>query len=133
MVGVGEGIGVAVSEGKRVAVGEGKAVLGGAGSAVAIRVGVARGESGDVGAGVAMADAETGAFRVLTSQGDFNGSLSARGDRMLFTSTRDGDAELYLLNVGSGSAERLTISPGADDGAVFVAEPIRPSPPSRRP
>lgn len=83
--------------------------------------------------GVAMADAETGAFRVLTGQGDFNGSLSARGDRMLFTSTRDGDAELYLLNVGSGSVERLTISAGADDGAVFVAEPIRPSPPSRRP
>ncbi|MEO6725805.1 MAG: hypothetical protein ABIP14_10975, partial [Blastocatellia bacterium] len=83
--------------------------------------------------GVAMADAETGAFRVLTNQGDFNGSLSARGDRMLFTSTRDGDAELYMLNVGSGSVERLTISAGADDGAVFVAEPVRSGPPLRRP
>lgn len=83
--------------------------------------------------GIAIANAETGAFRVLTGQGDFNGSLSARGDRMLFTSTRDGDAELYLLNVGNGSVERLTISAGADDGAVFVAEPVRPSPPSRRP
>jgi len=83
--------------------------------------------------GIAIANAETGAFRVLTGQGDFNGSLSARGDRMLFTSTRDGDAELYLLNVSSGSVERLTISAGADDGAVFVAEPVRPSPPSRRP
>jgi TolB protein len=83
--------------------------------------------------GIAMADTETGSFRVLTSKGDFNGSLSARGDRMLFTSTRDGDAEIYLLNVGSGSVERLTSSAGADDGAVFVAEPIRPSPPTRQP
>jgi hypothetical protein len=57
MVGVGEGMGVAVGEGKKVAVGEGKAVLGGAGSAVATGDGVATGESGDVGAGVAIADA----------------------------------------------------------------------------
>ncbi|MGH9798992.1 MAG: TolB family protein, partial [Blastocatellia bacterium] len=52
--------------------------------------------------GIAMANAENGSFRVLTEKGDFNGSLSVRGDRMLFTSTRDGDTELYLLNVGSG-------------------------------
>ena len=50
-------MGVAVGEGKRVAVGEGKAVLDGAGRAVAASDGVAKGESGDVGAGVAMADA----------------------------------------------------------------------------
>jgi len=83
--------------------------------------------------GIAMADTDTGSFRLLTNKGDFNGSLSARGDRMLFTSTRDGDAEIYLLNVGSGSVERLTFSAGADDGAVFVTEPVRPGPPTRRP
>lgn len=75
--------------------------------------------------GIALADAETGSFRVLTERGDFNGSLSARGDRMLFTSTRDGDAELYLLNLSTGTTERLTFSAGVDDGAVFVTEPLR--------
>jgi len=82
--------------------------------------------------GVALADAETGSFRVLTDKGDFNGSLSSRGDRMLFTSTRDGDAELYMLTVGSGSIQRLTFNSGMDDGAVFVVEPIRPTAPSRQ-
>lgn len=81
--------------------------------------------------GIAMANAETGSFRVLTDKGDFNGSLSVRGDRMLFTSTRDGDAEIYLLNVGSGSVERLTFNSGMDDGAVFVTESVRPGRPTR--
>ncbi|MEK7833413.1 MAG: hypothetical protein AAB401_20145, partial [Acidobacteriota bacterium] len=81
--------------------------------------------------GIAMANAETGGFRVLTDKGDFNGSLSVRADRMLFTSTRDGDAELYLLNVGSGSVERLTFNSGMDDGAVFVTESVRPGRPTR--
>lgn len=81
--------------------------------------------------GVALADAVSGGFRVLTSNGDFNGALSARGDRMLFTSTRDGDAELYLLTLGTGAVERLTFSAGVDDGAVFVAEPVRQSRPTR--
>jgi TolB protein len=69
--------------------------------------------------GIALASLETGGFRVLTDKGDFNGSLSVRGDRLLFTSTRDGDAEIYLLNVGSGTVERLTFNAGMDDGAVF--------------
>lgn len=81
--------------------------------------------------GIAMATLETGSFRILTDKGDFNGSLSVRGDRMLFTSTRDGDAEIYLLNVGSGSVERLTFNAGMDDGAVFLAEPVRPGRPTR--
>lgn len=81
--------------------------------------------------GIAIAGAETGSFRVLTDKGDFNGSLSTRGDRMLFTSTRDGDSEIYLLNIGSGSVERLTFNSGMDDGAVFLAEPVRPGRPTR--
>lgn len=81
--------------------------------------------------GIAMANVESGSFRVLTDKGDFNGSLSVRSDRMLFTSTRDGDAELYLLNVGSGSVERLTFNMGMDDGAVFVTEPVRLARPTR--
>lgn len=86
---------------------------------------------GEIG-GIAVANSETGVTRLLTAKGDFNGSLSTRGDRMLFTSTRDGDAELYMLNVGSGSVERLTFSAGVDDGAVFVVEPVRPGAPTRQ-
>lgn len=86
----------------------------------------------DTTSGIALANAETGSYNILTGNGDFNGSLSARGDRMIFTSTRDGDAELYMMNVGSRSVVRLTVNAGLDDGAVFVAEPVRLGAPSRQ-
>ena len=70
--------------------------------------------------GIAIAELATGAFRVVSEQGDSNPSLSARGDRLLMTSWRDGDAELYLLNLNDGQTTRLTFSAGLDDGAVFV-------------
>jgi Tol biopolymer transport system component len=73
--------------------------------------------------GIAIADAQTGSFRVVTDGGDSSPALSARGDRLLFTSQRDGDPELYLLNLNTGVAERLTHSAGLDDGAVFLPEP----------
>ncbi len=76
--------------------------------------------------GIAIADTQTGSFRVLTDSGDSSPALSARGDRLLFTSQRDGDAELYLLNLNTGVAERLTHSAGLDDGAVFLPEPTMP-------
>ncbi|MGE0127732.1 MAG: LpqB family beta-propeller domain-containing protein [Blastocatellales bacterium] len=76
--------------------------------------------------GVALADVETGAFRVLTDRNDFNASLSARGDRLLFTSMRDGNAELYLLNLAESGVERLTNNMGLDDGAVFVGDSPAP-------
>ncbi len=70
--------------------------------------------------GVAIAELATGAYRVVSEQGDSNPSLSARGDRLLMTSWRDGDGELYLLNLNDGQTTRLTFSAGLDDGAVFV-------------
>jgi TolB protein len=78
--------------------------------------------------GIALADAQTGAFHVVTQHNDFNASFSGRGDRLVFTSMRDGDAELYLLNLATGASERLTNNVGLDDGAVFVSAlptPIR--------
>lgn len=83
--------------------------------------------TGSTLSGIALADAQTGAFRVLTDRNDFNASLSARGDRMVFTSMRDGNAELYLLNLATGAAERLTNNMGLDDGAVFVGAPQAPT------
>lgn len=76
--------------------------------------------------GIAIADAAGGTFQVLTDQNDSNPSISARGDRLIFTSMRDGDAELYLLNIASGRVDRLTRSMGVDDSAVFVGEQSRP-------
>jgi Tol biopolymer transport system component len=76
--------------------------------------------------GIALANVGTGAFRVLTDSNDFNAALSARGDRLVFTSMRDGNAELYLLNVNGGAVQRLTSNMGLDDGAVFVSEPQEP-------
>ena len=81
--------------------------------------------------GVAIAELATGAFRVVTEQGDSNPSMSARGDRLLMTSWRDGDAELYLLNLNDGQTTRLTFSAGLDDGAVFV--PTNGGMPTRAP
>ncbi len=77
--------------------------------------------------GIAVADVEGGNFRVLTDGNDFNASFNARGDRLVFTSMRDGNAELYLLNIERGGVERLTNNMGLDDGAVFVGEPARPA------
>ena len=77
--------------------------------------------------GIALANTDTGVFRVLTDGNDFNASIAARGDRVIFTSMRDGDAELYLLDLTTSRIDRLTRSMGADDGAVFLADPVRPS------
>ncbi len=86
----------------------------------------ASGSTSNGRSGIALANSESGSFRVLTEDNDSSPSLSARGDRLIFTSTRDGDPELYLLNIGSGRIERLTNSMGVDDTAVFLSEPVRP-------
>ena len=78
--------------------------------------------------GIALADVDAGTFRILSEQNDSNPSLSARGDRVLFVSSREGDQELYMLNLNSGRVERLTNSAGLDDSPIFLATPVaRPS------
>jgi Tol biopolymer transport system component len=76
--------------------------------------------------GIALTDVSSGSFRLLTDGGDSSPALSPRGDRLLFTSQRDGDPELYLLSLNTGVLERLTHSAGLDDGAVFLVEPAMP-------
>jgi TolB protein len=74
--------------------------------------------------GIALADAATGSFRVLTDGGDGDPAMAPNGTRVIFTSVRDGDAELYLLDLATNSVQRLTNNPGLDGAAVFVPAPV---------
>ena len=50
---------------------------------------------------------------------DAEATVSPQGDRIVFTSTRDGDPELYLINVDGTGLTRLTNTRGYDGGAFF--------------
>jgi len=85
--------------------------------------------------GIALAEAANGSFRVLTQGGDGEPAISPSGTRIVFTSLRDGDPELYLLDLRTNAVERLTNNPGVDGAAVFLPAPISPNNrtlPSRR-
>jgi len=47
---------------------------------------------------------------------------SPQGDRILFTSVRDGDLNIYLMGPDGSSVERLTSEIGYDGGAFFSAD-----------
>lgn len=85
--------------------------------------------------GIAMAEVATGEFRVLTEAGDGEAVISPEGSRIVFTSNRSGDPELYLLNLNTNAVERLTNNPGPDGSAAFISAPtdsVRRTPPSRQ-
>lgn len=50
---------------------------------------------------------------------DAEATISPKGDRIVFTSTRDGDIELYSMNLDGSDVKRLTNLPGYDGGAYF--------------
>lgn len=45
--------------------------------------------------------------------------VSHRGKKIIFTSGRDGDLELYTMNLDATQLRRLTYTPGYDGGAYF--------------
>ncbi len=49
-------------------------------------------------------------------------AFSPDGSRIAFTSTRDGQPEIYIMDADGTSAGRLTNSPGADGDASFTAD-----------
>ncbi len=57
----------------------------------------------------------------LTETGGYDAEAvySPRGDRIVFTSLRSGDLELYLMNPDGSGVEQLTRTPGYDGGAFF--------------
>ncbi|MEO8590532.1 MAG: hypothetical protein ABI432_14240 [Flavobacteriales bacterium] len=50
---------------------------------------------------------------------DAEATLSPKGDRIVFTSTRDGDLDLYTMNVDGSDVKRVTNLLGYDGGAFF--------------
>ena len=59
-------------------------------------------------------------IRFTSTEGyDAEATVSPRGDKIVFTSTRDGDLELYTVNVDGTGLKRLTRRLGYDGGAFF--------------
>ena len=50
---------------------------------------------------------------------DAEATISPDGKTIVFTSDRDGDLELYLMDSDGSNIRRLTNSPGYDGGAFF--------------
>jgi TolB protein len=53
---------------------------------------------------------------------DAEATISPKGDMMIFTSMRDGDLELYTMNLKGKKVKRITKSLGYDGGAWFSAD-----------
>ncbi|KAL0485378.1 Tol-Pal system protein TolB [Acrasis kona] len=68
------------------------------------------------------ADATTGQIIKNLTSSDYyeaEGTLSPDGNTIVFTSTRDGDLELYTMDTNGDNVKRLTYTPGYDGGAFF--------------
>ena len=50
---------------------------------------------------------------------DAEATVSPAGDRIVFTSTRDGDLDLYTCKLDGSDVKRVTDAPGYDGGAFF--------------
>lgn len=50
---------------------------------------------------------------------DAEATVSPKGDKIVFTSTRDGDIDIYTMNIDGSNVVRLTDEPGYDGGAFF--------------
>lgn len=53
---------------------------------------------------------------------DAEATVSPKGDKIIFTSTRDSDPELYVMDIDGSNQTRLTFEKGYDGGAFFSPE-----------
>jgi dipeptidyl aminopeptidase/acylaminoacyl peptidase len=67
------------------------------------------------------ADLEGNIVRQLTSHDgyDAEATVSPKGDKIVFTSTRSGDLELYTMNIDGSDIKQITSELGYDGGAFF--------------
>lgn len=68
-----------------------------------------------------MADLDGNIVKQLTSAKgyDAEATLSPDGKLMVYTSDKDGDIEMYVMNLETGEEKRVTHTPGYDGGAWF--------------
>lgn len=68
-----------------------------------------------------MAKADGSDIRRITNTPgyDAEATVSPLGDKIVFTSLRDGDPELYLMDIDGSNQKRLTYEKGYDGGAFF--------------
>ena len=68
-----------------------------------------------------MADLDGKIVKQLTHSKhyDAEATLSPDGTKMIYTSTKDGDIELYIMDLKTGEEKRITNTPGYDGGAWF--------------
>ena len=68
-----------------------------------------------------MADLDGKIVKQLTNskQYDAEATLSPDGKKMIYTSTKDGDIELYIMDLKTGAEKRITNTLGYDGGAWF--------------
>ncbi len=58
--------------------------------------------------------------QITTTKGyDAEATVSPKGDKIVFTSTRDGDPEIYVMDMDGSNQTRLTFFKGYDGGAFF--------------
>ncbi len=70
-----------------------------------------------------VTDAQGALKRLTDTPGyDAEATISPTGDRIVFTSVRDGDLELYSMKLDGTDVRRLTHEVGYDGGAFFSAD-----------
>jgi hypothetical protein len=67
-------------------------------------------------------DASPEAFASVEGAYDAEATVCMRDGRVVFTSTRDGDLDLYVVNADGSGLRRLTDTPGYDGGAFFTPD-----------
>ncbi|HKK07513.1 MAG TPA: hypothetical protein VKA44_01365 [Gemmatimonadota bacterium] len=73
---------------------------------------------------IVTADPDGTDVRLLTGEPgyDAEATISEDGSRIVFTSVRDGDLEIYAMDADGGNVRRLTHEPGYDGGAFFAPD-----------
>lgn len=67
------------------------------------------------------ADLKGNIIRQLTNSGSYDAeaTVSPKGDKIVFTSTRNGDLDLYTMNIDGSDVRQITFDLGYDGGAFF--------------